>query len=814
MLENFACFLYENRLKTLIILFVFFAALCSQLPKLTINTTLESYLKKTDPVLQDFNYQLEQFGRNPLSICFAIKTKDIFDFDFLEKYKALCDEVCQNVPYVEKIETLINVKNIRSESEDLIIEDLFENWPRNQDELNILKERIRKNPIYRDTIISRDENFTSILVKLKVYSPSEEKNGLLDCDGGGFLQTSGDGKAIDSEPSKQYLTGKEQESAVNAAKALVSKYNSPDFRVYITGSITNSIFVQNAVMKDLQLFFLVSFTIISIFLYIIFRRISGVILPGLIVILSFLSTLGLRSLFGDPLTVVSQLMPCFIIAVGVGYSIHILAIFYKSLQVSSDKKESIINAFGHSGLPVLITCITTVGGLLSFLSAELVPVIKFGIYASTGVIFALLYTLLLIPPMISLFSFKIKIRKKQGHADGSWMEKFLTMNGRFVVGHPYLILATAFLVLIFSFIGIRKIHFGQDYVKWFPEGSMVRTATATIDNDFNGSYVTNVILDFKTKDRLYDPDILNRIEESLTYLENLKVGEVFVGKAWSITTILKEINQALHDNDKIYYTIPPDKNLVAQEFFLYESSDPGGLENFVDRSFSKAQLAIKIPNLDALYFEEFYEVVDRHLKNKFPEANITITSLHKVYTQSFTATIKTVARSYTTALFTVTLLMLIFLGPRYGLLSMIPNLFPIFFSLGLIGWLDFPLNISNLMVACIIIGLAVDDTIHFMHGHRKYNEKYEDVELSIQKTLQTTGRAIIVTTVVLTIGFLTFSLSTLNNFKQFGLLSAIAICLALISDLLIAPALLICMNKINIRQTQKVKVNYGLELEK
>jgi len=595
-LEVVAQLLYENRFKALIILFLFFAGFCSQIHKITINTTLRSYLKETDPVLQDWNYKLEQFGRDPLSICLAIETSDIFNIDFLKKLKSLSDEICLKVPHVEKVETLINARNIRGESDNLIVEELFENWPQTQKELNLIKERVRSNPIYRDTIVAQDEKFTTVLIKLNVYSAPGDKGDVFEGFGENLnnpVPTAHNN--INSD--KKYLTGEERKTAVNSTQSIVHKYDSVNFKIYMTGATTNSVFLQNAVMQDLQIFFLVSFTIISIFLYIIFRRISGVALPGLIVIFSLLSTLGVRSIFGDPLTVVSQLMPCFIIAVGVGYSIHILALFYRHLDITHDKKKSIMHAFGHSGLPIVITCITTAGGLLSFLTAELVPVMKFGIYASTGVVFALIYTLWLIPPMISIIPFKTDIKGKQEKVEGLWMDKLLAINGRFVVKHPNLILITAFLVILFSLVGIQKIRFGQDYVKWFPKDSVVRKGAETIDKNLCGSYVTTVILDFKEKDSLYEPSILNRIEGSLAYLENLKVGKVFVGKAWSVTTILKEINQALHENDGKYYTIPQDKNLVAQELFLYENSNPGDIENFVDRSFSKAQLAFKIPNL-------------------------------------------------------------------------------------------------------------------------------------------------------------------------------------------------------------------------
>ena len=163
---------------------------------------------------------------------------------------------------------------------------------------------------------------------------------------------------------------------------------------------------------------------------------------------------------------------------------------------------------------------------------------------------------------------------------------------------------------------------------------------------------------------------------------------------------------------------------------------------------------------------------------------------------TITNAIHTLARSYLTALVVITLLMILLIGKvKIGLLSMIPNLTPILMMLGLIGATPLTLDLFTMMVASIAIGLAVDDTMHFMHNFRRYFEESGDPVQAVHETLHTTGRAMLVTTVVLAIGFFIYSFATMANIINFGLLTSFTIIMALLADYLIAPALMVVVHR-------------------
>jgi hypothetical protein len=163
--------------------------------------------------------------------------------------------------------------------------------------------------------------------------------------------------------------------------------------------------------------------------------------------------------------------------------------------------------------------------------------------------------------------------------------------------------------------------------------------------------------------------------------------------------------------------------------------------------------------------------------------------------QTFTNSIYSLAKSYITALIVISVLMVLLIGRlRIGLLSMVPNLAPILLTMGVIYLLSYPMDLFTMLVASIAIGLAVDDTIHFMHNFRRYYDQSGDPVAAVHRTLQTTGRAMLVTTVVLAIGFFVLTFSKLTNIHNFGVLTGLTIILALLADYLLAPALMVLVS--------------------
>ncbi|RWX45487.1 MMPL family protein [Candidatus Electrothrix aarhusensis] len=347
-----------------------------------------------------------------------------------------------------------------------------------------------------------------------------------------------------------------------------------------------------------------------------------------------------------------------------------------------------------------------------------------------------------------------------------------------------------------SIAGITRIKFSHDVVRWYKQDSPIRIASETIDEEMRGSIALEIILDTGKVNGLYDPDLLQRIDNSIGYVEQLHKGKIFAGKAWSITTILKEIHQALNENRPEFYAIPDNPDLIPQEFLLFENSGSDDLEDVTDSQFSKARFTIKVPFQDAVAYTDFIQTVNEHFQQTFPELKITTTGMTSIIFQTMARVIRSMAKSYAIALVVITALMILLIGKlRTGLLSMVPNLFPIFLTLGIMGWFQVPLDLFTMLVGSISIGLAVDDTIHFMHNFRRYFEQSGDAKQAVMETLHSTGRAMLITTCVLSLGFFVFMFASMNNLVNFGWLTGFTIITALLADYFIAPALMVLVNR-------------------
>ncbi len=790
--ENLARTIYHNRIKTLIIMAVLIAAFISQLPKLFFDFSTEGFLHENDPTLIEYHSFRKQFGRDEMLII-AINPENIFTQKTLKKIKALHEDLKDNVPYLEDISSIVNARNTRGEGETLIVEDLLEKWPDSESDMEALKNRISANQMYTNMLISEDGRFTTMILKTQNYSHAGKDFDVLD----GFEEDGAASEDTDDLPVEKdaFLSNAENAAFVMAVQDIVKKYEGPDFPVYVAGTPAVTHFLKQSMIKDMRKFMGLAIATIVLVLFIMFRKISGVILPIIVVLVSLLSTISIMAAAGVPIKLPTQIIPSFLLAVGVGASVHILAIFFQHFRQHNNKEEAIAYAIGHSGLAVVMTHVTTASGLLSFSTANVAPIADLGIFAGIGIMLALVYTIVLLPALLAVFPIKHKMAGADTEKPGA-MDRFLTHVGNFSTRRPWLILITTAIIIVLSIISASTIRFSHDILSWFPENSPVRMATEKIDHELRGSITLEIIIDTGIENGLFNPAILNGLEKAAAYAESIAYDDIFVGKAWSIATLLKEIHQALNENRPEFYTIPQNRDLIAQEFLLFENSGSDDLEDFVDSQFSKARFTIKIPFRDAVKYNKFLNIVNRYLTENLPAMDITTTGMIALLFKTASAAIVTMAKSYLTALVVITFLMIFLIGKvRIGLLSMIPNLAPIIVMLGIMGAFSLPMDLFSMMVGSIAIGLAVDDTIHFMHNFRRYFEKSNDPATAVHQTLQTAGRAMLVTTIVLSLGFFIFMFASMNNLFNFGALTGLTIIMALLSDYLLAPALMMVVNR-------------------
>ena len=786
LLENWGHFVYRRAWWILVLALAMTAGTATQLKHFYIDASLEGFFHQDDPVRVIYDEFREQYGRDTFILISLEPNTPIFEREFLETLRDLHVRLENEVPLVVEVTSLVNARITRGEGDELVVGELMEDWPEDDAALRAIESQARANPFYQNNLISGDGKLTSIMVELEVYSQLGGEGDALD----GFADGGDPGSEDEDEPVT-YLTGAEEAEVIGAVLAMLEEYRSDDLTIEVAG--TPVLTGQFALMMqaDMGRFTALALLIIVISLAMLFRRVGAVLVPLVTVICSVISTMSIMAGTGTPLTSPTQIIPTFLLAVGVGGSVHIMTIYYQGRRRGLTKEDGLAHALGHSGLAVIMTSLTTAGGLLSFVAAELLPISHFGVFAPIGVMVSLFYTLTMLPALVA-----ISPGRSRAQAEAKplfFTQRLLIDAGVFSTRHSTPILVATFVLVVVSVYGASMIRVAHSPFDWFPEGDMVRRGMETMDTNMGGMGNIELIVDTGRVNGFHDPAFLESADRLRDYIYTLDIRDVRAGKVQSLTDVLKETHRALNENRIEYYAIPEDPNLVSQELLLFENAGSDDVEDLVDSTFQSGRITVRVPMNDAMAFPPFIQAVVEEAERVFgPEVSIRVSGIVHVIGATMTAVVQTMLRSYAMALAIITPLMVLLIGNvRVGLLAMIPNLTPILLTLGIMGWADIPLDTFTLLIGSVAMGLAVDDTIHFMHNFRRYFDEHANVEVAVRKTLETTGQALLFTSIVLALGFAIYTQAYLTNLFYFGLLTALTIVFAFLADIVLAPALLV-----------------------
>jgi hypothetical protein len=773
---------------TILIASLAFAAACiSGIPRVTVDVSFESFLRADDSVRVAYEAFREQFGRDERVIISAEPGSQgtaagVFDLVFLDKLRAFHEAIEERIPYVDEITSLVNARDTRGEEDTLLVEDFLDPWPEDEERLATLRERALANPLFRNNVISPDAAVTTIVLELQLYTSIGSADDAL----AGF-----DASGAESDEPPALLSGAEESEFVHALHEIIAEFEGPDFILHVAGSTIMLQDISAAMFRDMPRFVGLAIVSIALLLFALFRRVVAVVTPLFVVALSVASTFGLMGWSDTSVHVPTQILPSFLVAVGVGDSVHLLAIFFERVRLGEDRADALAHALGHSGLALVLTSVTTAAGLASFAGAGIAPVAALGLFAPIGIMIALALSLTLLPALIQL----VPLGKPRGHAnleEENALDRLLTGLGRFATRNPLMIVVVSAIMICLAAIGASRMTLSHDPLGWLADDSNIVKGTKYIDRALEGSVSFEILLQTDEAGGIRQPETLTRMAKLGESFEKIPRDGLVAAQTISLADVVKEINRALNEDRDDAYTIPEDARLVSQELLLFENTGTDDLEEMVDSQFRIARIAVRMPWRDAVRYTKFLDLAEAEATKTLEEVgNPTMTGVLALLARAVTAVVTSMAQSYLLAFAIITPLMILLLGSlRMGLLAMIPNLTPIVLTLGLMGIFGLPLDAFSLLIGGIALGLAVDDTIHFMHNYRRYRHEGADLETAVETTLLTAGRAMLITTVVLSTGFLGFVLSSMHNLTNLGILVSFAVVTAFFADVLLAPALL------------------------
>ncbi len=763
--------------------------------KLEIDSSLESYLKKDDPHLAEYLAFKQRFSQKE-TILLGVFTKDVFAHDFLVKLDEFHQALENNVPFLSGVESLVRVKTFAGKNDTLTISAITQNLSGTRQQLADQIDLVKKTPVYQDRYFVPREDFTLMTVFVDPCLSSQYRmaDGLREFEQKTLPGIQGDipGNMLCS------LTEKEAENVVHSVLQTAAQYETEDFRIFPSGLPVYKQYIKTVMFSDMVMVVSIAGCVMLVFLAFFFKQVSGVLLPVVVVFFSIASVLGLMGAAGSPVKMPTTILPSLLLVVGIGDSVHVLALYYKNIAQGMVRQSAVADAVGKTGLAILITSLTTAAGIASFSGADIMPVADLGLFGSLGVIIVFIYTLVMLPAMLALLPHRQNTPPCFLFTQNT--VRFFSALAVFASRHANKILIVFFLFCLVAVSGMTRLKIGHNPLVWLPEQSSVRQAAHLIDQQINGLVNVEVMVTGQENKEGVSADILKALDLLGDRVEKQPIHDIAAGKTFSPADIVKQIHFALHDQDPDMFCIPDDDTVIAQELMLARMGAPGLVEKVCSQDGQTSRLVVYAPWRDAVAYVPFLHQLESMceavFKDILPSVKVMVTGMIPLLTHTLAATIESMAAGYLLSIIVVTCMMVVLtLDIKIGLAGMVPNLVPVFICLGVMGWCDFTMDMYTLLVGGIAIGLIVDDTVHFLHHFKRFYRQTHCVETACIMTLGRAGPAIVITTVLVSAGAFVFLTATLKSVNNFGAaLGSIAI-LALLCDFLLAPALMTILYK-------------------
>ncbi len=658
--------------------------------------------------------------------------------------------------YLKKITMLPTVEFVEGKDDELLVYDLLEDWDGSQGALDVIYDKVLSKEIYKDALVSRDGKKGGLLIELN---------------------------EIDDELNWD-------DSVYKLFKEVIDKEKYHDLNLIPVGDT-----VLNATYNEISWFETSKFSIITVlvtlsFLWLLFRRFSGIVAPYLAANLAILFACGLMPLLNIKFTMMMPILPSLLMVVGIGGSIHIITEFIFLFNSGMNRNQAIFESYRLVGFPCFLAAFTTAVGLGSIMISQLRAVREFAIMASIGV-FLTFVMILLFVPLILCFGRKT-IKEKKMHDDPSKKDvigHFLGVLGRFNENKSGLILLVALVIIGLSFWGMTKIHVDALWLDEFGDSVKTKQDYYYVDRTMGGTGSIDLVIDTRRDNGAKYPQILKAVWDIQEYAQKSDI----VMKTFSMVDLVCDVNRSIHNEDPAYFKIPDTQSGIAQLLLLYEDSGGEELDDMVDFSYQKLRLNIRIKTVKSTIWKEFSRDISDYAENRLNGlADVKVTGISYLTGKALEYISRTQIQGFLLAFIIITVMFIfVFQSFKQGVLLMIPNLLPIIITLGIMGHAGIELDYVTLLLACIAIGIAVDDTIHFATRFRLEFERRKNYKKAMHQTLQSTGRAMLSTSIILISGFLVMIFSVMDSFVHFGILTSFTIFLALVADYFVAPAMII-----------------------
>ena len=561
-----------------------------------------------------------------------------------------------------------------------------------------------------------------------------------------------------------------------------------DLRLYQIGMPLVSEALVNFTQKDFFSLPPLTFLVIALILFFLFRKALYVLLPLASMGLALVWTFGCMTYLRIPLSMLTMIVPVFLVAVGTAYCLHIVSEYLACQREATSPTEAVTTTYFNIALPTFLAVLTTAIGLGSLLVNRIAAIQEFAIFSCFGIFSILIIVMTFLPAALSFIPLPAREPKKEIDAAPffhRFIEKIIDLN----LNHQKIVLPVIGAVVLICLIGIFRIRVETNPVGYLRDGTQVKDNFNDIYQTLSGSFPINIVMGQPEADYFEDPQHLADIARLQEFLVTLPG----VDKTVSFADYLKLVNYILNHFEAKYYTLPEEGfelRMLMNNYTTILGEDM--LTRFINSDFSKTNILLLTHISSSREFLQIRESTLAFVEEHFSkDLKWEVTGLGMVIAaSSHQLTIGQIKSLSITMILVFGIMFILFLSSKVGFIAIVPNIFPIIINFGIMGWLGIELSMVTSLIASIAIGLAVDDTIHYLTRYNREFRKDLDDERAIRDTLHHVGRPIIFTTITICVGF---SVLVFSNFKPtaiFGVMMVITSISALVGDLVLLPSLI------------------------
>ncbi|GAB6112238.1 efflux RND transporter permease subunit [Desulfomicrobium salsuginis] len=720
-----------------------------QLPAVRTVDNVDYFTLEGDPDVAFYDSIKKTFGDDEFFLI-AFTSDSLFTAQSL---RAIVDITAglKGIPEVRKVQSLANVDYIHGSTDYFEVRPFLERIPDDAVSLEKLRRDAVENPLYVGNLISADGRTTALAVFPKAHASED---------------------------------GSFRKRLLDKARQILAEHAGLGDSFHLAGWTVTNLSLSQYMKSDVAVFIPVTYLFIALTIWLVFRSVRLTILAVINISVCTGATMGLFPLMGVTLNNVTTIVPPLVMALALADSVHIFSHLDRSLLESGlDPAGAMEHVLQRVIVPCFLTSLTTAVGFISLIVSDIPPIKEFGWLASAGMLFEFAFSFLLLPPLLLLCrpeSVFIHSLKAKG------LNVFLSRLSDFIEARPRRIALSAALLVAVAVGFAATIRVETNLLEYFKESSPLRQDLRYVEEHLSGVGTVDVSIRSPRRDAFREPESLAVIQDIQGFAGALPG----VDKTMSMVDFLKDMNMSFHDEDSRFHAIPESRELVSQYLLLYDSDELG---EFVTSDYDHARILLRISEHSSAGQARIIDALRGFLaRHENADLQIRITGRAVQDVNTIDALVWGQVESLALAAVVITLIMFLALGSvRSGALSLVPNIFPIILNFGVMGALGIPLNTSTALISVVALGIAVDDTIHFLTEYNAQRGRGTPIPHALRTVTREKGLGICSSSIILVIGFGVLVLSSFVPTISFGGLSAVIMITAWVGDMVVLPAFIL-----------------------